>query len=848
MKYSFKFLAFVITAIILFSSCSVNRGKLSDSSHQKDSGTATSSSHFEIVSTEVLGTVYRPERTKIHRLIHTRLDVSFDWEKRRVLGEATLQLSPYFFPQKELELDAKNFDIHRLGVINGGDTIALEYDYDNMVLTIELDRTYYRDESFLIYIDYTAKPYERETSGSMAIQSNRGLFFVNHDGRDTSKPRQIWTQGETEHNSGWFPTIDSPNQRSTQEMYITVDDNFVTLSNGLLIASENNPDGTRTDYWKQELSHTPYLFMVAVGEFAIVKDYWEGIEVSYYVEPAYEPYARAIFGNTPEMLTFFSDLLGYKYPWAKYAQVVVRDFVSGAMENTTASVFMEDLQIDDRELLDYHWDGIIAHELIHHWFGNLVTCESWANLPLNEAFGNYGEYLWYEYKYGMDEADYHNLQELNQYLQESQSKKVDLIRFYYDDKENMFDSHSYAKGGRILHMLRNYLGDTAFFESLKHYLHTNEYSDVEVHDLRLSFEKVTGKDMNWFFNQWFLASGHPQIKVDHSYENGELTIEVRQMQDKDIAPVYRLPVDIAVWVNSEKRTFSLELQDEYHKFVFPVEQKPDLVLFDGKHQMLAEIEHEKTNEEMVFQYYHSGAFLPRYQALEYLSKNLDQNAVVILDALDDPFWGVRQFAIGVFDSYKGEHLATLERKIRDMAVHDDKSVVRADALSMLSIMNLNGHKDLFLQSLNDSSYSVIGVSLMALSESDIQDKAEIFSRYEHLNNLNVFLPIASYYARNDRYEKYDWFDHKVKELKGTDLWYMLQFFGEYLMNAPEDQKERGVAILAAQARNNGSYYIRLAAYQALGLLEDVEGVANLREDIRKNETDNRLSRIYSNLN
>jgi aminopeptidase N len=845
MNYYLKVLSLAILSAMFLGSCSVSRKTLSESDPQKDS--VTFSTDWDLTDEES-EKIYRPERTKVHKLIHTKLEVGFDWEKRRLLGKATIELSPYFYPQKELELDAKNFDIHRLGIIQNNDTIALEYRYDNFILTIDLDRTYYRNEILAIYIDYTAKPYEREAGGSAAIQSDRGLFFVNHDGKDNDKPRQIWTQGETEHNSNWFPTIDSPNQRSTQEIYITVEDKFVTLSNGLLISSVKNPDGTRTDYWKQDLSHTPYLFMMAIGEFAVVKDYWEGIEVSYYVEPAFEPYARSIFGNTPEMMTFFSDLLGYKYPWPKYAQVVVRDFVSGAMENTTASVFMEDLQIDDRELLDYHWDGIIAHELFHHWFGNLLTCESWANLPLNEAFANYSEYLWYEYKYGKEEADHHNQQELNQYLQESQSKKVDLIRFYYDDKESMFDSHSYAKGGRILHMLRLYLGDTAFFESLKHFLHKHEFSDVEVHDMRLAFEEVTGKDLNWFFNQWFLAAGHPQIKVEHSYENGELTIETWQQQDNTISPIYKLPVDVSIWVGEEVRTYSIEMRDEHDKFVFPVEQMPNLVLFDGKHQMLAEIEHEKTREEMVFQYYHSGAFLPRYQALEYLSNDIDHNIEVLLDALDDSFWGLRQFAISALDGYKGERVATLEEKIKTIALNDNKAVVRADALSMLSIMDLNNHKDLFLQSLNDSSYSVVGVSLMAISESNIEDKVEIFSQYEDINNLNVFLPIASYYARNDQYKKYDWFNSKVNELRGTDLWYMLQFFGEYLMNAPEDQKKKGVSILETEARNNGSYYIRLAAYQALGLLEDLEGVAKIREDIRKNETDNRLNRIYSNLN
>ena len=830
--------------LLLFSiSCATNK-KIISASADTESSASTDTVYSEIFDERI----YQPEREKIHDLLHTQLHVSFDWEKRRLNGKATLELKPYFYPQKKVTLDAKNFLIHAVQLVSAEGVALLEYEYDDLKLHIYLDREYTRDERYILQIDYTARPYEREAGGSLAINSDRGLFFINADGSDPGKPRQIWTQGETEYNSFWFPTIDSPNEKTTQEMYITVDEKYVTLSNGVLISSVSNDDGSRTDYWKMDQPHAPYLFMMAVGEFEVVKDEWRGLDITYYVEPEYKKYARDIFGNTPEMMTFFSDLLDYEYPWAKYAQVVVRDYVSGAMENTTASVFMEDLQVDDRELLDYHWDGIIAHELFHHWFGNLVTCESWANLPLNEAFANYSEYLWSEYKYGKDEADYHHLQEMNQYLQEAESKRVDLIRFYHEDSEDMFDSHSYAKGGRILHMLRNYVGDEAFFKSLNFYLRQNEYQDVEVHNLRLAFEEVTGQDLNWFFNQWFLASGHPEIKVRHRYANGSLKLEIWQLQDPVATPIYKLPVDIKMWVNEKQITYSLMIEDAYQVFELPMEAKPDLVVFDEKRQMLAEIDHEKSVEELVFQYRNGERFAARNEALTLLASNVTDNAAVLMEALDDPFWVLRQKAISAFEEYRGPLRAQLESKLKMIARQDPKSLVRADALNALAALNLNGHKDLFVASLEDSSYSVLGVSLMALAESDFKDKAQLFAQYENIDNLNVFLPIANYYAQSNQHRKYDWFREKLKNLQGADLWYMLQFFGEYLMDAPEDQKKSGASILENEARNNSSYYIRLAAYQALGLLEDLDGIDKIREDIRKKETDNRLNKIYSNIN
>jgi len=245
-------------------------------------------------------------------------------------------------------------------------------------------------------------------------------------------------------------------------------------------------------------------------------------------------------------MTFFSDLIKMDYPWSKYGQIIVRDYVSGAMENTTATLFYDEMLQDNRELLDNNYEGTIAHELFHQWFGDLVTCESWANLTLNEGLANYSEYLWNEYKYGKYEADLHNLDEAMQYFDEAEGEEKDLIRYYYEDREDMFDSHSYAKGGRVMHMLRDYVGDEAFFEALHRYLVRYKYQSVEIHDLRLVFEEVTGEDLNWFFNQWFLASGHPILEVEDYYNDSTLTVSVKQNQDLETTPLYRLPVRISI--------------------------------------------------------------------------------------------------------------------------------------------------------------------------------------------------------------------------------------------------------------------------------------------------------------
>ncbi len=790
---------------------------------------------------------YRGEKTKLHDLIHTRLELRFDWEQQHVLGKATLELRPYFYSQNSLVLDAKGFDIHSILLVEGGSKKSLTYEYDQKKIVIALDRPYQRSESYFVEIDYTAKPNELATGGSEAITSDKGLYFINPLGNDEDKPQQIWTQGETEANSCWFPTIDSPNQRSTQEMYITVEDRFTTLSNGQLVYSQGQNDGTRTDYWKMSMPHAPYLFMLAVGEFAVVKDQWEGKDVSYYVEPEFEVYAKSIFGRTPQMMTFFSELLKYPFPWSKYAQVVVRDYVSGAMENTTASVFMEDLQVDSRYLIDEDWDGIIAHELFHQWFGDLVTSESWSNLTLNEAFATYAEYLWAEHLLGKDDADYLGYEEQQNYLAEANEKKVDLIRFYYQDKEDMFDSHSYAKGSRILHMLRYHLGDDAFFSILNEYLTTHAGQPVEVHHLRLMAEKVSGQDMNWFFNQWFMDSGHPELHIKHTFEDDTLAIEITQTQNLSSAPIFRLPMEVDFWHNQNGASHSIVLDQQQQVFKFPMEVEPDLVVIDKENQLLLDLDYEQSKQELMHQYsvgYHA---LTRFKALEkLLSDSVDIVTIgLFLEALDDPFWAIRQLAVNVFEGYTGDQTEELVSKLNILAKSDTKSLVRADAITTLSSFpNDVVYLPLYLEAIKDSSYAVAGAGLYAYLQIDHPERKEIAQTFEDESNIQLVIPLADYYALNNIPGKYSWYQNQLKSASGELMYYLINYFGQYLVSADSADQATGASYLEDIGINHTTYYIRFSAFQALGLLDEVDGTLDMMLRVTESEKDPRLLEIY----
>jgi aminopeptidase N len=775
---------------------------------------------------------YQPSKTLKNDLLHTKLEVSFDWQKKQLNGIATLTFKPYFYSQNTLDLDAKGMDIHGIELISPQQSI-LKYEYNKKVIKIFLDKTYQKTDTFTIQVKYTSKPEDLPKGGSEAITSDKGLYFINADGKEPNKPRQIWTQGETEASSCWFPTIDSPNEKTTQEMYITVDTNFSVLSNGEFIYSHKNENGTKTDLWKQDLPHAPYLFMMVIGEYYIYKDHWHDMEVNYYVEPNYAPYAKNIFGNTPEMIEFFSNKLGYKYPWSKYSEVIVRDYVSGAMENTTATIFYEALQVDDRELLDESWDFIIAHELFHHWFGDLVTCESWSNLPLNESFANYSEYLWAEYKLGLDEADHHGEKEMSEYFDEAKRKQEPLIRYHYKDREDMFDRHSYNKGGRILHMLRKYVGDEAFFESLKLYLHRNQFTSVEVHDLRLAFEDVTGEDLNWFFNQWFLSPGHPELKITHQYFNGIVKLKVVQTQDTLSAPVYKLPLGVDIWVNGIKSRHNIVIDKAEQEFQIAVPASPNLILFDSDLQLLGKIEHEQTEEELIFQFNHSDRYLARKEAFESLFAIKDKESgsneakfsnPVIRDllqkALTDKFWAIRDLAMDQFSKYLIPEIATYINYVEGIALNDPKPSVRARAILFLSSYNNKEYVEVYKKGLNEKAYSVVGASLSAYLKSGDTSKPLNFKEFETMNNINIILALAEYFIKTQDKTKFEWFRQKIKNSSDRELYPQIHYFVQYLMILGDEDKEKGIGILKDISQNNKYEVIRLYAESGIQKLKE----------------------------
>jgi aminopeptidase N len=663
--------------------------------------------------------VYRATATKINALIHTKLDVKFDYAKRHLLGKAWLTLKPYAYATDSLTLDAKGMDIRSVALVNGKALQTLKYTYDQEQLKVHLGKKIQPAQAYTVFVDYTAKPDELKTKGSAAITDAKGLYFINPDSTEKGKPVQIWTQGETEASSAWFPTIDKPNQKTTAEIAITTPAKYVTLSNGKLISQVKNANGTRTDTWKMDLPHAPYLFMMAVGNFKIYRDKWKTKEVNYYLEPAYAPYAKQIFGTTPEMIGFFSKILGIDYPWNKYSQVVVRDFVSGAMENTTATLHGSYVQRTPREMLDENFgqaESTIAHELFHQWFGDYVTAESWSNLTVNESFANFSEVLWAEHKYGKDAADEHNYDAMSQYMGSEKDAMKNLVRFHYTDKEEMFDLVSYQKGGRILNMLRNYLGERVFLKGLNIYLKQNAFKNGEAHQLRLAMEEASGQDMNWFFNQWYFNAGHPKVAINYTWDAASKTQKVTMKQTQG-GTVFSLPLAIDIYAGGNKTRHAVTFNAAEQTFTFPAAVKPDLVNVDGDKITLWEKDDQKSIGEFAYQYAHAPLFMDRLEAIDAAGKNqrTPEGRKVLLDALSDKYYSLRIQALDSIDVKNTELVKAALPLIQKMAAADPNTMVQAKAISIIGADKNPADLPLFTKSLESRSYAVQGAALMAVA-------------------------------------------------------------------------------------------------------------------------------------
>ncbi len=675
---------------------------------------------------------YIPDRN--YDTQHIKLDLRFDWEREQALGTATITFMPLTTNLQSVEFDAANMTFSSVKLASGT-PLKFEADAPKEKLRVTMDRAYQPTDVLTIVIAYNTNGVSKDTGiGGFG----RGLTFIKPMPDDPSRPKQIWSQGETEYNHYWFPCYDHPNDFATTEMIATVEKPMMVVSNGKLIETKNNKDNTRTFHWKMEQPHASYLTSIVVGEYAAVEGSYAGIPVITYVYPNELEEGKVTAERLPEMVKFFSEKTGVKYPYAKYAQTMTRDF-GGGMENITATTQTDNMIHDARTTHDRDWDGLQSHELAHQWFGDYVTTRSWADIWLNESFATYFQAMWDEHRLGRDEFLYRDVKSNQDAYFGSwrQGIRRPIVTVNYANKDGIFDNYAYPRGGAVLHMLRRYLGEDNWWRSINHYLTKYAHQPVQTEQFRIAIEETTGQPMDWFFEQWLYKMGHPVFNVTRSYDatTKRLTLTVKQEQKPDPTSGYpqvdffRTPVDVEIETAGNKRIERLMVEPrEEQTFTFTVDSTPLLVHFDYGSTLIKELKFDKPTDELVYQLTRDEDVTGRLWALGQLTNRLNEKTIAaaerqkIAAALgaslgNDRFWGVRS---DVATAIGG--LPDTEVRTALLAATKDKDArVRASAVTSLGKSKDPQLASVYLPLLNDQSYATIRAAALALG--DAKDKA-----------------------------------------------------------------------------------------------------------------------------
>jgi aminopeptidase N len=561
---------------------------------------------------------------------HIALALDVDPTQRTVAGTATLRTMVIAPNTKTVELDAVELTIDK--VIAAGKPVPFRH--DGKRLRVELPAALPSGAELTLAIDYKGAP-------------RRGLYFVGPDDGYPHKPLQVWTQGQDEDSRYWFPCFDAPSEKATSEVKVTVPATMFALSNGTLV-SDKTSGGKRTLHWRLDVPHSCYLVTLAIGDFGTVETKWRDTPVVYYVERGREEAAERTLARTPQMLELFSEKFGVPYPYPRYAQVFVADFIFGGMENTSATTLTDTVLIDERAAIDYDIDALVAHELAHQWFGDLVTCRDWGEGWLNEGFATYSEYIWREHHEGRDAADLELEEWAEQYFGEDAGRyRRTIATKLYDEPIDIFDHHLYEKGGRVLHMLRNVLGDDAFYKTLAHYLGKHRHGLVESRDLARAVEDATGKVVDWFFSQWIIdGAGHPEldIRIRWDADTQLVTVSVEQTQRVEgKTPVFRLPTKMRFRVGANDVDVPIEIVEQKQVFHLRLEAEPTQAIFDPGRVLLASRKIDKAEPLWLAELAGATLAIDRAAAAQAIAKRGGPAAEqALMTAVEkDAFWAVR---------------------------------------------------------------------------------------------------------------------------------------------------------------------------------------------------------------
>ncbi len=647
--------------------------------------------------------IVHPTRSRTFDAQHYRFEVRFDETKKSVMGTTTLTLAPFASGFRQFTLDA--VDMHIASVTVDGK--AQQFKSSRDTLDVLLDREYPALQPITVAIAYECTP-------------KRGLYFVEPSEADPKAPHQVWSQGEMEENRYWLPGYDFPNDKATSEMIATVPASYTVVSNGTLVETRDAGSGMKTWHWRMDKPHSFYLNSIVACELTEIRDEWAGIPVLYYVYPGREEEGRAAFGKTPKMVEFFSERTGYKYPYEKYSQAVLHDFHFGGMENISATSQTDQALQTARQRLDGDVDGLVSHELAHQWFGDLVTAKDWANMWLNESFATFMASVWSEHDKGKDRYLVEMRNDLRNYLGEDAARyRRPIVDNVYEDPIDVFDAHLYPGGAVRINYLRHLLGEELFWRGISHYLHTYAFRNAETTDFKEAFEESTGRELDWFFDEWFFKAGVPEFAVSYRYEptTKQVVMHVEQRQPvSSLTPIFTAPVDVRVTTASGARAYTVTMDKAAQDVTLPADSAPLAVQFDPEGYVPKTLSFPRSRQELAYLLSNGATALERSDAAEELGafvRDADVSRALAKALGSDPGDVVRIAAASSLAAVGGDD--ALPALLA--ALSDKESTVRVAVVSALeSFPAAQVEAPLLKTFREDQSYGVEAAALRTLAK------------------------------------------------------------------------------------------------------------------------------------
>jgi len=640
------------------------------------------------------------ERTRSYDALHYLIKIKLDLDQKAFEGATTVTAVSFREGLATCVLDAEEFTVTS---VLSDDGRPLKFDQTAKELAVHLPRPYKFGET----LSFTCFYHGRDPK--------IGLRFM---AETADNPQIAFSDSFPENVHHWFPCFDYPNDKVTNEIVATVKSGLKVGANGRLVSViEDKAAGTVTYHWSQDLPHSTYLIFLAAAPYVVVRDSYKTLPVNYWVYPRDEAKVKPTYGKTPKMIEFFNRIYGYDYPWQKYDQISVPS--GGGAESTSATAMTHRIMVDEKGEPDFPAIGIVSHELAHQWWGDLITLRSWAHTWLNESFGTYSDYLYHRYEKGDDEGAVNLLGKLNAYLREAKTRYIrPIVSDRYDKPGDMFDSHTYPKGARVLHMLRSLVGEEPFFKTISHFLHRYAFDAVDTADFIRSVKTITGQNLDWFFDQWLFKPGHPVFEVKSEWDAAGKVVRLKVAQVQDFSkgvPVFRVPVSIKLVIAGKTDIRKVWIKEREETFEFPVEAKPLLVRFDEDNVLIKEVTFPKERDELLYQLKNDDVIGRMDAAAGLLAFKDDPRIVAGLTAgvQTDPFWAVRKSALEALAQLKDKSGPAVFKK----ACGDPDSQVRAAALVALGDLKdrslIEFHKGLFQK---DASYRVQAEALTAIGK------------------------------------------------------------------------------------------------------------------------------------